>query len=105
MSVVNQERTLQERKKERHTNITNKNCWRWIQGGGWGGFEISITSSTQRVPVPGGTVVPSRFKNYSHEKYSPRTLISVYCSSVQSTQHDTTNKQSNDDDDSLFPQA
>ena len=47
----------------------------------------------RRVPVSGGPLVAFKIQNYSHQKYSPRTLISMYFSSVQSTQH-TTNKQS-----------
>ena len=40
--------------------------------------------------VPGGPLGCMEIKNYSHQKYSPRTLISVYCSSVQSTRHHST---------------
>ena len=54
----------------------------------------------RRVPIPGGPLVTFKIKNYFHQKYSLRILISVYCSSVQSTQHSTpqhttNNKQTN----------
>ena len=47
------------------------------------------TSLFWLVPVPGETLVTFEIKNYSHKKYSPCTLISVYCGSVQSTHHTT----------------
>ena len=30
---IKQERTNQERKKEHHSNTSNRNCWGWIHGG------------------------------------------------------------------------